>query len=93
QHLGAGRNVIADATHARRAWRANEVAVARRYAARVVAIWFHLPLAVCQTRNAGKPGGEHWGDRIIPLDVLRDMSEHFEPPGADEFDQVETISA
>jgi predicted kinase len=93
EHLGAGRSVIADATHARRAWRANEVAVARRFGARTVAIWFDLPLAVCQERNARKPGGEHWGDRIIPIAVLHDMAEHFEPPGRDEFDVIETICA
>ena len=93
EHLAAGRNVIADATHARRAWRANEVAVARRFDARTVAIWFDLPLAVCQARNGRKPGGEHWGDRIIPMAVLHDMAENFEPPGLDEFDAIEIITA
>jgi protein phosphatase len=92
QHLTAGRNVIADATHARRAWRANEVAVARRCAARTVAVWFDLPLAVCLARNARKPGGEHWGDRIIPNAVLYDMAKHFEPPGPDEFDEIELVT-
>ena len=93
EHLAAGRNVIADATHARRAWRANEVAVGRRFGARTVAIWFDLPLAVCLARNARKPGGEHWGDRIIPRAILRDMAERFEPPGRDEFDVIEIVSA
>jgi predicted kinase len=93
EHLAAGRSVIADATHARRAWREKEVAIARRFGARTVAIWFDLPLAVCQARNARKPGGEHWGDRIIPNAILRNMAEHFEPPGPDEFDAIEIVTA
>ena len=91
-YLAAGQNVIADATHVRRAWRANEVAVGRKHGAKVVAIWFDLPLAVCLARNAAKPGGHLWGDRVIPTAILRDMSQHFDPPGRDEFDRIEVIS-
>ena len=86
--LDAGRTVIADATHARRAWRANVLAIARRRGARTVAVWFQAPLATCRARNARKPGGAQWGDRIVPDEVLVDMWRRFEPPGADEFDEI-----
>ena len=91
QLLAEGQNVIGDATHARRQWRANEVAVARRHGARVVAVWFDLPLAVCQERNARKPGGERWGDRIIPNAVLHSMAQHFEKPEVGEFEEIVVI--
>ena len=48
---------------------------------------------MCLARNAAKPGGEHWGDRIIAAAVLRDMARRFEPPGRDEFDRIEIIDA
>jgi predicted kinase len=91
QHLSAGRNVIADATHVRRSWRANQIAIARRLGARVVAIWFDLPMVITRERNARKPGGDLWGDMVIPDTVLREMTETFEPPGADEFDEIVTV--
>jgi predicted kinase len=86
--LDAGRNVIADATHARRAWRANVLAIARVCGAGTVAVWFQLPLAACRERNARKPGGAQWGDRIVADEVLVDMWSRFEPPGIDEFDET-----
>lgn len=88
QLLDAGRHVIADATHARRAWRANLLAIARQRGVPTVAVWFQAPLAMCQARNAGKPGGALWGNRVVPQAVLLDMWRHFEPPGADEFDEI-----
>ena len=75
--LDDGRNVIADATHARRAWRANVLALARQRAVPVVAVWFQVPLATALARNALKPGGTEWGDRIEPAEVLVDMSAPF----------------
>jgi len=91
QLLDAGRSVIADATHARRGWRANILAIARARGVRTTAVWFQAPLAVCRERNAGKPGGPQWGDRVVPDEVLRDMWRRFEPPGADEFDEIQKI--
>ncbi len=88
QLLDAGRHVIADATHARRAWRANILALARQRGVRTVAVWFQTPLATCLTRNARKPGSRLWGDRVVPEAVLRDMWRRFEPPAADEFDEI-----
>jgi predicted kinase len=92
QWLDAGRNVIADATHARRVWRANVLALARQRGARRVAVWFHVPLEVSRARNVHKPGGTRWGDRVIADEVLLDMWQHLDPPGADEFDEIWTIN-
>jgi predicted kinase len=82
-----GCSVIADATHVRRSWRANLVALIRQRGARLVAIWFDLPLAVCLERNASKPGGG-WGDRTVPAAVVRELWKGLEPPGRDEFDEI-----
>ena len=90
--LDAGRNVIADATHARRPWRANVLAIARQRGVPVVAVWFPVPLAVSRARNAGKPGGARWGDRVVADEVLVDMLQHLDPPGTDEFDEIWTIN-
>jgi predicted kinase len=89
--LDLGRNVIADATHARRPWRAKTLRLARERGVAVVAVWFRVPLAVSRTRNAGKPGGLRWGDRVVADEVLADMWQRFEAPGRDEFDEVWTI--
>jgi len=89
--LDAERSVIADATHARRGWRANILVIARRRGVRTVAVWFQTTLAACRARNARKPGGLLWGDRVVPDAVLVDMWRRFEPPGADEFDEIQTV--
>lgn len=86
--LDEGRNVIADATHARRAWRANLLAIARQRGVRKVAVWLNVSLATSRARNARKPGGMQWGDRIVPDEVLTDMWRRFEPPGVAEFDEI-----
>ena len=89
--LDERRNVIADATHARRAWRANLLAIARQRGVPVVAVWIKVPLATSRARNARKPGGTQWGDRIVPEEVLVDMWRRFEPPELEEFDEIWTI--
>jgi predicted kinase len=86
--LDEDRNVIADATHARRAWRANLLAIARQRAVPVVAVWFQVPLAASRARNALKPGGAKWGDRVVADEVLVEMWRRFEAPGAEEFDEI-----
>ncbi len=85
--LKAGKNVISDATHARRAWRSDELAIARDRGAKVIAVWFDTPLALCRKRNAARPGGP-WGERVVPDDLLQYLARTFEPPGEDEFDEV-----
>ena len=86
--LEAGRSVIADATHARRTWRANVLSLARQRGVRTVAVWFQAPLEVSRARNARKPGGARWGDRIVADEVLVDMWQHLDAPGVDEFDEI-----
>lgn len=88
--LDQGLSVIVDATHARRKWRANVLAIARQRGARCVALWFDVPLEVVRERNLRKPGGE-WGNRVIPEALLFDYWSQFEPPGEDEFDEVRKI--
>jgi predicted kinase len=86
--LEAGQHVIADATHARRAWRANILALARQRAVPTAAVWFQTSLATCRARNTQKPGGTLWGERVVPDAVLVDMWRRFEPPTPDEFDEI-----
>jgi predicted kinase len=93
QLVMAGKGVIVDATHARRTWREKEIAKARAAGARVIAVWFDVPLAVCLARNARKPGGQRWGDRTVPERVLLSVARDFERPTLDEFDEVWRISA
>ncbi|MCC7358662.1 MAG: ATP-binding protein [Anaerolineales bacterium] len=85
--LAAGRNVIADATHVRRAWRQATLAVAQAQHARRVAVWFDLPLEVSLARNAQRPGGS-WGHRRVEAGEIRQLWRETEPPGADEFDEI-----
>lgn len=88
QWVDQGRNVMVDATHARRRWRDKSLAIARKHGARPVAVWFDVPLAVCRERNARKPGGLKWGERVVPDDILLDVARSFEPPAPGEFDEV-----
>jgi predicted kinase len=90
--LDAGRNVIADATHVRRQWREKTLALARQRGARVVVVWFDLPLAVCLARNAAKPGGA-WGQRPAAADFVTSLWQGLEPPEPNEADEILKISA
>jgi predicted kinase len=92
EHLARGCNVIADATHVKRRWREQVVALAREHGARRVAVWFDLPLEVCLERNARKPGGE-WGDRPAPEEVVRALWWGLEAPGGEEFEEVVRVGA
>lgn len=89
--LAAGRNVIADATHVRRAWRAATVAAARAAHARLVAVWFDVPLEVSLARNAQRPGGL-WGDRAVDEGLIRQLWRDTEPPTLAEFDEIVTVA-
>lgn len=83
----ADQNVISDATHVRRAWRQNEIAIARASGAKVVGVWLDVPLEVCLQRNVLRPGGA-WGQRVVAEDFVRELAESFEPPLVGEFDEV-----
>ena len=91
QWLAQGRNVIVDATHARRKWRENVLAIARARGARRVAVWFDVPLEAALARNARKPGGP-WGQRTVPKPFLINVWRGLEPPGEGEFDEVLRIT-
>jgi predicted kinase len=88
QWLTEGKNVIVDATHARRRWREKEIAAARARGAEVIAVWLDVPVAVCLERNRRKPGGPRWGERVVPEQVLLGVARGFEPPQVGEFDEV-----
>lgn len=85
--LKSGRNVILDATHARRAWRAASLKIARQRGATVVGVWFDVLLAACRQRNASRKGGL-WGERAVPDAFLLDVARGFEGPAEGEFDEV-----
>ena len=85
--LQEGRNVISDATHARRAWRRAEIDLGRSLAARLIGVWFDVPLEECLLRNTRR-AGQAWGDRTVPEDYLRQVAAGFEEPQAGEFDEV-----
>lgn len=85
--LAQGRSVLVDATHARRAWRANVVALAQAHGAHTVAVWFDVPLEAALARNARKSGGP-WGQRPVPPAFLTEVWRGLEPPEVGEFDEV-----
>ena len=89
--LAQEKNVVVDATHARRSWREKEIAIARVRGAKTVAIWFDVPLAVCLQRNARKPGTRRWGERIVSPEFLRTVYLSFEPSTRAEFDEIQVI--
>ncbi len=88
QWVDQGRNVIVDATHARRRWRAKGLTMARKHGARTAAVWFDVPLDVCRERNGYKLGGLRWGERSVPDDILLDVARSLESPTTAEFDEV-----
>jgi len=92
QLVDEGQNVIVDATHARRKWRKKHLAIARKHGAKVIAVWLDVPLAVCLARNAHKPGGPRWGERVVPKEILLGVAQGFEPPTKAEFDEVWRIT-
>ena len=89
--LAQGRNVILDGTHARRAWRKDEVATTRRFGATLIGVWFDVPLDVCLQRNASRTG-RRWGERAVPEAFLLEVARGFEGPEEGEFDEVWRIN-
>ncbi|HEY4689327.1 MAG TPA: ATP-binding protein [Anaerolineae bacterium] len=90
--LLAGQNVILDATHFLRRYRAYAVNLARQLGARRVAIWFDVPLDECLRRNADRPGSA-FGSESVPAQVVRKIFERLQPPGSDEFDVIQRITS
>ena len=56
EQLAMGQSSIIDATHWRREYRAYAVDAAREVKARVIGVWFDVPLEVCLLRNDGRMG-------------------------------------
>ena len=79
--------LVFDAAHARARDRAGAVAMARRFACRLICIWISCPLDVALARNRARPE-----DQVVPDDVVRLVFNTFEPPTVDEgFDEVYEI--
>jgi predicted kinase len=89
--LRSGQNVISDATHARRAWRRDEIMIGRSRGVWVVGVWFDVPLALCLARNASRAGSS-WGDQVVPEAYLREVAAQFEAPAVGEFDEIWRLS-
>jgi predicted kinase len=90
--LEADRNVILDATHALREYRTYALRLARDTQARLVALWFDVPLAVCLERHAVRTNLV-FDDKDAQEALVRDLAARFEPPGADEFDEVVEVDS
>ena len=74
-----------DATNLTLAERAPYIRIAQQYGAEVEAIYFDVPLAVCQERNRAR-------GRVVPEDAMLRLAERLVPPSADEgFSKITTI--
>jgi predicted kinase len=71
-----------DATNLTRRDRRPYIEMAREHGCGVEALWFDVPLAVCQARNAAR-------GRVVPEYVLDQMAARFIPPSIEEgFERV-----
>ena len=76
--LAIGRPVTyVDATHLTPEERRPYVQIARWYGCEIEAIYFDVPLEICQERNRGR-------NRIVPEDAMRMMAAKLVPPSAEE---------
>lgn len=91
QLIRSGQNVISDATHARKAWRRDEIMIGRSRGVWVIGVWFEVPLTVCLARNAARAGSS-WGDQVVPEAYLREVAAQFEAPTDGEFDEIWRLS-
>jgi predicted kinase len=76
--LAIGRPVTyVDATHLTPEERRPYVQIARWYGCEIEAIYFDVPLDICQERNRGR-------NRIVPEEAMRTMAAKLVPPRAEE---------
>jgi len=76
--LAIGRPVTyVDATHLTPEERRPYVQIARWYGCEIEAIYFDVPLEICQERNRGR-------NRIVPEEAMRMMAAKLVPPSAEE---------
>ena len=74
-----------DATNLTVAERAPYIRIAQQYGAEVEAIYFDVPLAVCQERNRAR-------GRVVPEDAMLRLAERLVPPTLGEgFSKIATI--
>ncbi|MGH2593363.1 MAG: AAA family ATPase [Anaerolineae bacterium] len=92
ERLACGASVIVDATHWQRQYRSYAVNSARAAGARVIGMWFDVPLDVCLQRNEQRIGASPGLRREDP-DTLRRIHAGLEPPALDEFDVIQRITA
>lgn len=78
QRIAIGRRVTAiDATSLTPRERRPYIEIARRHHCRVEAVFFRVPVAVCQRRNSRR-------GRVVPGDVIDRLSKKLVPPSRDE---------
>jgi len=90
-HLQTDRSVILDATHYQRRYRIYAIDLAHQLHVPCVAVWFDAPLAEALQRNGGR-AGDRFGEQRVPDHIIREMANHFDPPGHAEFDRVVKIA-
>jgi predicted kinase len=77
---------VVDATHLTPRERRPYIQLARLYDCEVEAVFFDVPVSVCQERNAARA-------RVVPPEVILRMAERLVPPAVEEgFDRVTRVS-
>ena len=86
--IAIGRPVsYVDATHLTVAERAPYVSIARAYGCDLEAVFFNVPVEVCQERNRRR-------QRVVPEEAIEAMQLRMVPPGVDEgFSRITVISS
>jgi predicted kinase len=79
--LESGKNVLVDATNINRRNRKDTINIAKKYGAQVIAFVFVLTHDELIARNAQR-GSE--GGRIVPIHVIENMRNKYEPPMLEE---------
>ena len=86
--LAAGRSVVVDNTNPTPAVRAPLIAIGRHYGARVIAIWFPVPVKTALARNSGREGKAR-----VPNVAIFSTSKKIVQPTLDEgFDEIRQIA-
>ena len=87
QRLGIGRPVTyIDATNLRPEERGPYIGIGKSYGCELEAVFFDVPLEVCQARNAAR-------HRVVPEDALVKMAAKLVPPStAEGFDVVTVVN-
>ena len=79
--LARGRSAVWDATAVTSSSRKQVVRIGRKHGAKIVAVFFDLPLAEISRRNTGRR-------RVVPMRAVKEQFEQLEPPHRWEFDKI-----